>query len=99
METEKNMICAQCGFVGQKERFSRGNWVLEIFLWLMLFVPGTLYTTWRALNEYHACPICKNEDMTPLNSALGQKIATERERLGKPISKNEFAQIVSKLIR
>lgn len=99
MEIEKkgNLICPHCGYVGEKERFSRGNYKLEIFLWMLLFVPGAIYTMWRFFNEYHACPVCKNESMTPLESPLGQKILSEKERMRKPLSKKEVHCFLKKL--
>lgn len=98
-ESLEKMICPQCGFVGQKERFSRGNYLLEIFLWVALFVPGALYTTWRAFNEFHACPICKNEAMTPSDSELGKKISSEKERMREPISRKDLLAFMSKLLK
>lgn len=95
--TEVILICPQCGYIGQKERFSRGNYKLEIFLWTMLFVPGVIYTLWRFFNEYYACPICKNQAMTPLNSPLGQKIAKEKERMNEPITKKDLLHFLSRI--
>lgn len=94
---EQQLICSQCGYVGQKERFSRGNYKLEILLWIMLFVPGAIYTTWRFFNEFHACPVCKNEAMTPLDCSLGQKIANEKNRMNAPMSKKDAHRFLSKL--
>lgn len=96
-EIEQQLICPQCRYVGQIERFSRGNYKLEILLWSMLFVPGAIYTTWRFFNEFHACPICKSEAMAPLNSSLGRKIASERSRMNEPMSKKEAHRFLSKL--
>lgn len=96
-DTEQQLICPHCRYIGQRERFSKGNWKLEIILWMMFFIPGALYTTWRCFNEYLACPVCKNEDMTPLNSSLGQKIARERERMNELPSKKAVACFLKKL--
>ena len=96
---EKQMICPICGYIGQKERFSKGSYILEMFLWCLLFVPGALYTTWRSFNEYHACPKCKNETMTPLDSPLGKRIKTEKERMQQPIDARDLFNTLSKLLR
>ncbi|KKQ80321.1 MAG: hypothetical protein UT03_C0027G0009 [Candidatus Moranbacteria bacterium GW2011_GWD2_38_7] len=98
-EVDEKMICARCGYIGQKERFSKGSYLLEIFLWCMLFVPGALYTTWRAFNEYHACPICRNEAMTPLDSQFGKEIFRERTRLNEQIKPLDLFDVVSKILR
>lgn len=99
IQIEKEMICAECGYVGKRERFSKGNYLLEIFLWCLFFIPGVLYTTWRAFSEYHACPICKNEEMTPLESDFGKEIATEKQRLKNLVSKKEQLEIIAKIMR
>lgn len=88
------MICPHCGYVGNKERFSKGSYLLEMFLWAAFFIPGAVYTTWRAFNEYYACPICKNEAMTPLGSSLGQKILNEKDRMREPIAKKDLRRLI-----
>lgn len=94
---EEQFICPQCRYIGQKERFSRGNYKLEILLWAMLFVPGAVYTTWRFFSEHHACPLCRNEAMAPLDSSFGRKIANEKNRMNAPINKKDAHRLLSKL--
>jgi hypothetical protein len=96
-KNQEKLICPNCGFVGQRMRFSKGSYLLEMFLWAMFFVPGALYTTWRAFNEFHACPICLNREMAPLGSEFGKKIFSEKQRLHQPISKKEQWEFFSKI--
>jgi len=102
-ETEEGielvMICARCGYIGQKVRFSKGSYLWEMFLWLLLFVPGAIYTTWRAFNEYQACPICQNKEMTPLNTPFGKQIQAEKARLSQPIPALDLFDVISKILR
>ena len=98
-EIEKDMICAKCGYVGKKVRFSKGNFILELFLWTLLFVPGAIYTTWRAFNEFHACPICQNTEMTPLDSKFGKEILLEKDRLHEQIKALDLFDTMSKILR
>lgn len=98
METDVEMICAKCGYIGKKVRFSKGNFILELFLWALLFVPGALYTTWRAFNEYHACPICQNREMTPLNSKFGRQILSEKDRMHEQVKALDLFDAISKIL-
>ena len=93
------MVCPACGYQGESVRFSRGSYVLEIFLWCLLFVPGVIYTTWRAFNEYQACPVCRSKAMTPQKSSLGKKIIAEKSRLAEPIPTLDLFDVISKIMR
>lgn len=93
------MICPECRYVGNSERFSSGNYLLEMFLWSLLFVPGAFYTTWRFFNEYRACPKCMNRTMAPLDSSFGKKILEEKERMDAPISKDVAFSFLKNLFR
>lgn len=52
-------LCPQCGFTGTPLRYTRGNIVFEVLLWLVFVVPGLFYSLWRA--ESKACPKCGTE--------------------------------------
>lgn len=96
---EKEMICSHCGYIGKEERFSKGNFFFEMFLWLCLFVPGAIYTVWRSFNEYWACPVCQNRDMTPLNSKFGKKIFLEKKHSQTFMSRGDQIEVISKIMR
>lgn len=96
---EREMICARCGYIGRKVRFSCGSFLLEMFLWLLFFIPGAIYTTWRAFNEFRACPICQNREMTPLNSPFGKEILAEKSRLKQPVKALDLFDTISKILR
>lgn len=96
---DEKSICPICGYVGNKVRFSRGSYLLEIFLWCVLFIPGALYTTWRSFNEYHACPVCKNKEMIPVGTELGKKISEEKVRMNQPIPARDLLNVLRGLLR
>ena len=43
----KQMICTKCGHVGKPKKKVKGSIFIEIILWLMLIVPGLIYSIWK----------------------------------------------------
>lgn len=70
------MVCTLCGYAGQPRTTSRGSIGLEIFLWLLLFVPGMLYSLWRLTSKEMDCPKCRNNMVYP-KSRAGKKTIEE----------------------
>jgi hypothetical protein len=71
-------ICKQCGHIGRPVNETPGNFLLEIFLWCLMILPGLLYTLWRVTNKTKACPSCKaSSSMIPLDSPVGKKLSAE----------------------
>lgn len=56
--SRKLIRCPNCKFEGPVERRIKGNIIIEIALWLLLLVPGIIYTLWRSTSRYDACPAC-----------------------------------------
>lgn len=68
-------ICSSCGFVGNPRTFVKGNFGIEVILWLLFLVPGLIYTIWRLTTKQSACPQCKKPTMIPVASPVGQELA------------------------
>lgn len=66
-------ICTKCEYIGKRREKKRGSTALEIFLWVVLLVPGPFYTIWRMLNKSYSCPQCDEELMISAESPLGQR--------------------------
>lgn len=64
----KEMYCTRCGTVAKPKREMKGSFVMEVFLWLLLLVPGLLYSIWRLTTKYNACPKCLSDAIVPLDS-------------------------------
>jgi len=75
----KELICPNCGYRGKPKRVTKGSFVLEIFLWIILIVPGVLYSLWRLTSKQEQCPQCGAINMVPLNSPRGRKLIKEFE--------------------
>jgi 4-amino-4-deoxy-L-arabinose transferase-like glycosyltransferase len=70
-------LCKNCGFTGLPYRKTKGSLVLEILCWLLLIVPGIIYSFWRITSRHDACPGCHSSDLIPLDSPLAQKIISK----------------------
>lgn len=70
-------ICTSCGTVAIPETKARGNLLIEIILWLMLIVPGLIYSIWRISSKYDVCPECDTEKPITLKSPRGKKLLEE----------------------
>ncbi len=44
--------CLDCGFVGWPEKYKPGTFPTEIGLWLLLLIPGVIYSLWRLSGRY-----------------------------------------------
>lgn len=62
------MWCPNCGAVGAPVTVTRGSLLVELVLWLMMVLPGVLYSVWRLTTRHQACPVCKAAGMIPVES-------------------------------
>lgn len=61
--------CLDCGYEGKAKKYTKGSVVIEIFLWLMLFVPGFIYSLWRITSgRYKGCPDCRSDKVMALRT-------------------------------
>ncbi len=67
-------VCTNCGFQGKPKLYTKGNLLLEIFLWLIFLLPGIIYSIWRHASRYKGCPECGAANMIPATSPMTKKI-------------------------
>ena len=67
-------ICQTCGFEGYQKTFTKGSFIMELFLWLVFLFPGVIYSIWRLTSRYSGCPSCENNSMIPVDSPHGRKL-------------------------
>lgn len=72
-----NVICERCGEQGKPKRRTKGSMVIEIILWLCFLLPGLIYSAWRLNSRQNVCSQCGSEDVIPVNSPKGKKLAEE----------------------
>lgn len=70
------MLCTRCHAQGKPETGIKGSLVIEIVLWLLMIVPGLLYTLWRSSSKFPVCAACGSPDMIPLDSPRAKEIIT-----------------------
>lgn len=70
---DKRSVCIDCGTAGKPKRVAPGSIVVEIGLWILLLVPGLIYSLWRVSSKYDACPACGSKHLVPASSPVGQR--------------------------
>ena len=68
------MVCPNCGTVGVPKKYTKGSFVMELFLWLLLLLPGLVYSLWRITTRYAGCPRCGAANMIPLGTPRADEI-------------------------
>jgi len=71
----REMICPTCGGRGKPQIKVRGSFWIEIILWLLLIVPGIIYSIWRLGTRHPICPHCQQAGVIPLETPRGQELA------------------------
>jgi len=64
----REFYCPNCGTVGRPNTVTRGSFLMEVFLWLLLIVPGFVYSLWRLTTRAKVCPKCGAPYMIPVDS-------------------------------
>jgi predicted RNA-binding Zn-ribbon protein involved in translation (DUF1610 family) len=73
----EQLVCTNCGFVGDTKTVTKGHHALEVVLWLCFLVPGIIYSVWRLTTRHEACPVCGNANLIPRTSPIAQKFLRE----------------------
>ncbi len=76
----KPMYCKTCGHSGPTATKTPGSLAIEIVLWLMLIVPGIIYSLWRISARKAACTACGSTDLVPPDSPVA---VAARKQLGQ----------------
>ena len=51
-------VCADCGAQVRPKRITPGSFAIEVVLWLLMLLPGLIYSVWRYSTSYEGCPMC-----------------------------------------
>ncbi len=62
------LYCPACGSIERPVTRTQGSFLIEVFLWLILIVPGVLYSLWRLTTRAKACRICGAVGLIPPDS-------------------------------
>lgn len=66
-------ICETCGSVGSPVEHTKGSFSIELVLWLLLCVPGIIYSVWRLASREKVCGQCEGK-MISIGSPRGQQL-------------------------
>lgn len=70
--------CTQCGTVGKPKKLTKGSFLIEVFLWLLLIFPGLFYSLWRLTSKQLVCPQCLAPNMIPVDSPVARRALAAR---------------------
>lgn len=73
----KELICRDCSTVGKPKIVTPGSFMIEIFMWCMILVPGIIYSLWRITNKKQVCKECESDSLIPITSPQGKKLLEE----------------------
>lgn len=74
-----DVACKACEHIGAPRRQTRGSFAIEVVLWLCIIVPGLIYSLWRLTTRHNVCQACGSDQLVPLNTPAGQRIAGARK--------------------
>lgn len=62
-EKQPIRFCTTCGFEGKVNKVIPGSGWIELVLWLLLLLPGVIYSTWRIIRRTQHCPDCGSTEL------------------------------------
>ena len=76
----RDFYCQNCGTVGRPKMVTRGSFLMEVLLWLLLIVPGFIYSLWRITTRAKVCPTCSAPYMIPVDSPKAVEALRDQQR-------------------
>jgi hypothetical protein len=74
-KANRALTCTSCGTTGVPKKHTPGSTLIELVLWLCLFVPGLIYSIWRLTARRKVCASCGGAQLVPSDSPVGRRIA------------------------
>lgn len=68
------VVCTVCHHHGPARLRTRGSFLLELLLWLVLLVPGLAYSLWRLSTRQRVCAACGSAQVVPPDTPVGRKL-------------------------
>ncbi|MFC1612728.1 hypothetical protein ACFL23_00135 [Patescibacteria group bacterium] len=50
--------CPNCKYEGNGKKITKGSFLMELFLWILFFPVGIIYSLWRVNSRHIGCPKC-----------------------------------------
>jgi hypothetical protein len=71
--------CKDCGHVGYTKQHTSGSIAVELALWMLLILPGVLYSVWRLTTRRDVCGLCGSTCVIPNSSPEALRLRMGRE--------------------
>ena len=68
-------LCTSCGHQGPTKMHTKGSFGIELVLWLLMIVPGLIYSLWRLSSRHPVCAACGAATLVPVDSPVARKFA------------------------
>lgn len=66
-------LCTSCGIQSDRgAKVTKGNFFIEVILWLCFLVPGIIYTIWRLTTKQVVCQACGKPTLIPSDSPIAK---------------------------
>lgn len=76
--------CKDCGHVGEPVVITKGQFWVEVAMWLLFILPGVVYSVWRLASRVDGCASCGSQNLIPIDSPQGKQITAVYEALNPP---------------
>lgn len=73
----REMFCPACETVGVPKTVTKGSILLELAMWILFLLPGLIYSMWRLMSRYKACPACGAPNMIPTDSPRARALLSQ----------------------
>jgi hypothetical protein len=74
-------LCRNCGCVGKPKRWTKGSFLIEVVLWIIILPVGFLYSIWRLTTRCDVCLKCGSTNLLPADSPVARKLLRELQNL------------------
>lgn len=71
-------ICKNCGWHGEPKALITNNGIIEILLWLILFIAGAIYSI---VSRIKLCPSCKSTGFIDTNTPKGKELMEKHKKI------------------
>lgn len=65
-------FCTSCGSQTNPITIVKGSFGVEVLLWLLMILPGVLYSLWRITSKEKGCPQCRKPTLIPIDSPIAR---------------------------
>lgn len=84
---KKLAMCLTCGSEMKPKTRVKGSFIMELLLWILLIVPGVIYSFWRLTSMEKVCAVCGSNTLVPIDSPVAKHLRAQLNQTSAPASK------------